>query len=232
MLQKSISFMRELVANNRTKDWFDAHRADYQQAKDEFERFIDKLIIEIRQFDPSIGSLTAKDCIYRIFRDVRFSPDKTPYKRYMGAYIARGGRKSELCGYYFHIEPSDAGFLNHSLWSGGVYCPDSKTLKAVRTDIYENIDEYKSLIFHKEFTDTFSWFEGDPVKTTPKGFPKDFPDIDLIKPKDFTFYKNIDESLLASDQLLEKSVEIYRKMLPYNEFMNRSILYHQEMAKE
>ncbi|GHT78384.1 TIGR02453 family protein [Bacteroidia bacterium] len=233
MLRKSITFLRDLLANNRTKDWFEAHRGDYLQAKEEYEQFIDRLIIEIRRFDPGIGNtLTAKDCVYRIYRDVRFSLDKTPYKRYLGAYIAPGGRKSELCGYYFHLEPDKAGFLNHSLWSGGVYAPDAKTLKAVRTDIYENIDEYKEVIFDPNFTSTFSWFGGDSVKTAPKGFPKDFPDMDLIKPKDFSFYKNIDEALLTSDQLLEKSIEVYRKMLPYNEFMNRSILYRKEMAND
>jgi uncharacterized protein (TIGR02453 family) len=198
-------------------------------AKEEYEQFIDLLIGEIRHFDPSIGSITAKDCVFRIYRDVRFSPDKTPYKNHFGAYIAQGGRKSDLCGYYFHIEPSGSGYLNHSLWAGGVYCPDASTLKAIRTDIYEYINEYKNIIHHKDFTDCFKWFDGNPVKTAPKGFPKDFPDIALIKPKDFSFYKNIDESLLESKQLLSKSVEVFKKMLPFNMFMNRAILYHREM---
>ncbi|MDR1673770.1 MAG: DUF2461 domain-containing protein [Bacteroidales bacterium] len=227
MLQKCIPFLRELEANNH-KEWFDAHRNEYLSAKEEYERFIDLLIGEIRRFDPTVGSITAKDCVFRIYRDVRFSPDKTPYKNHFGAYIAQGGKKSDLCGYYFHIEPSDSGYLNSSLWAGGVYSPDASTLKAVRTDIYEYIDDYKNIIRHKDFTDCFKWFAGNVVKTVPKGFPKDFPDIELLKPKSFSFYRNIDESLLGSEQLLKKSVEVFKKMLPFNKFINRAILYHRE----
>ena len=108
MLQTSITFLRELIANNN-KEWFDANRNFYQKARIEFDGFVDRLINEIRLFDPTIGSITAKDCVYRIYRDVRFSPDKTPYKNHFGAYIAQGGRKSLLGGYYLHVEPADAG---------------------------------------------------------------------------------------------------------------------------
>ena len=228
MLQKSISFLRELIANNH-KEWFDVHRDDYREAQSEFNRFIDSLIAEIRLFDPTIGSITAKDCVYRIYRDVRFSNDKTPYKNHFGAYIAPGGRKSPLGGYYFHIEPADAGYLNHSMWAGGIYCPDALTLKAIRTDIYEHSQEYRFIIQNKEFTDTFKWFDGNMLTTAPKGFPKDFPDIDLIKRKDYTYYRNIDDQMFQSDLLLEESIRVFRLMLPFNRFMNRAISYHQEV---
>ncbi|MDR1666312.1 MAG: DUF2461 domain-containing protein [Bacteroidales bacterium] len=228
MLQHTFSFLRELVANNH-KEWFDAHRDQYLKAKQEYFHFIDLLIDEIRNFDPSIGSVTASDCVFRIYRDVRFSADKTPYKNHFGAYIAQGGRKSILSGYYFHIEPAGSGYLNHSLWAGGVYNPDAHVLKAVRTDIYENTDEYKDIIYHKAFTGCFKWFDGSPVKTVPKGFPNNFVDVALIKPRDFSFYRNIDEALLKSDQLMEKSIEVFKKMLPFNRFMNRAIRYHQEL---
>ena len=131
-------------------------------------------------------------------------------------------------GYYFHIEPTDAGYLNHSMWAGGIYCPDAPTLKAIRTDIYEHTDEYKAIIHHKDFTGTFTWFDGNKLTTAPKGFPKDFPDIGLIKNKDYTFFKNIDEQTLLSDRLLEESVRVFQLTLPFNRFMNRAIRYHLE----
>jgi len=227
-MNTSISFLRELIANNH-KEWFDANRDFYREAKNEFDGFIEKLIVEVRQFDPSIGSITAKDCTYRIYRDVRFTNDKTPYKNHFGAYIAPGGRKSPLGGYYFHIEPADAGYLNHTMWAGGIYAPDAPTLKAIRTDIYENAQEYKSIIQNKEFTDTFKWFDGDMISTAPKGFPKDFPDLDLIRRKDYTFYRNIDDQMLQSNELLEESIRVFKLMLPFNRFMNRAIQYHREI---
>jgi len=221
-MKTCISFLRELIANNH-KEWFDANRDYYRKAKDEFDLFIERLIVEIRLFDPSIGQITAKDCVYRIYRDVRFSNDKTPYKNHFGAYIAQGGRKSLLGGYYFHIEPANAGYLNHSMWAGGIYCPDAPTLKAIRTDICEYPEEYKAIIHNKNFTDTFKWFDGNMLTTAPKGFPKDFPDIDLIKRKDYTYYRNIDDSTLYSDHLLEETIRVFKLMLPFNKFMNRAI---------
>jgi len=227
MLQ-CLSFLRELIVNNH-KEWFDANRQYYREAQDEFNRFIERLIAEIRLFDPAIGALTAKDCVYRIYRDVRFSNDKTPYKNHFGAYIAQGGgRKSTLGGYYFHIEPAGAGYLNHSMWAGGIYCPDAPTLKAIRTDIFEQSEEYKSIIQNEDFINTFKWFDGNMLTTVPKGFPKDFPDIDLLKRKDYTYYRNIDEKMLQSDRLLEESIRVFKLMLPFNRFMNRAILYHRE----
>lgn len=228
MLQTSISFLRELIANNH-KEWFDAHRDFYTEAKNEFNSLIDRLIVEVRRFDPTIGSITAKDCVYRIYRDVRFSNDKTPYKNHFGAYIAKDGRKSRFGGYYFHIEPADAGYLNHSMWAGGLYAPDAPTLKAIRTDIYENIGEYKSIVQNREFTDTFQWFDGDMLNTAPKGFPKDFPDMDLIRRKDYTYYRNIDDQTLLSDRLIEESIRVFKLMLPFNKFVNRAISYHFEL---
>ena len=224
-MKTSISFLRELIANNH-KEWFDANRDYYHEAQNEFNGFVDRLIAGIRAFDPTIGAITAKDCVYRIYRDVRFSKDKTPYKNHFGAYIAQGGRKSPLGGYYFHIEPAGAGYLNHSMWAGGIYCLDAPTLKAIRTDIYEHPDEYKAIIQNREFTDTFNWFDGNMLTIAPKGFPKDFPDIDFIKRKDYTYYRNIDEQTLLGNHLLEESIRVFKLTLPFNRFMNRAILYH------
>ena len=220
-----ISFLGELIANNH-REWFDANKQYYREAQNEFDRFVEHLITEIRLFDPTIGTIAAKDCTYRIYRDVRFSNDKTPYKNHFGAYIAQGGRKSRLGGYYFHIEPANAGYLNNSMWAGGIYCPDAQTLKAIRTDIYENTEEYKSIIQCATFKETFKWFDGNMLTTAPKGFPKDFKDIELIKRKDYTYYKNMDEQTLLGDRLLEESIRVFKLMLPFNRFMNRAIEYH------
>ena len=222
-----ISFLGELITNNN-REWFDKNRQYYKEAQNEFESFIDRLIAEIRQFDPTIGNIATKDCTYRIYRDVRFSNDKTPYKNHFGAYIAQGGRKSPLGGYYFHVEPANAGYLNNSMWAGGIYCPDAPTLKALRTDIYEHTEEYKAIIESNEFVETFKWFDGNMLTTAPKGFPKEFKDIELIKRKDYTYFRNIDQQTLISAQLLDESIRVFKLMLPFNRFMNRAISYHCE----
>ena len=227
-METCISFLRQLIVNNH-KEWFDANRDFYREAKNEFEGFIEKLIVEVRQFDQSIGSITAKDCVFRIYRDVRFTHDKTPYKNHFGAYIAAGGRKSPFGGYYFHIEPAGAGYLNHSMWAGGIYNPDAATLKAIRTDIVENTQEYKSIIQAQDFNDTFKWFDGNMISAAPKGFPKDFPDLELIRRRDYSYFRNIDGQMLLSDGLLGESVRIFKLMLPFNRFMNRAIEFHREM---
>ena len=224
-MKTAITFLRELIDNNH-KEWFDANRQYYREAQNEFNQFVDLLIPEIRSFDPSIGSITAKDCVFRIYRDVRFSNDKTPYKNHFGAYIAKDGRKSVMAGYYFHIEPIGAGYLNNSMWAGGIYSPAAPTLKAIRTDIYEHTKEYKNIIENKEFTGAFKWFDGNKLTIAPKGFPKDFAEIELIKHKEFTFYRNIDEQTLIDNYLLEKSIDIYKLMIPINKFINRAITYH------
>ena len=90
-----ISFLGELIANNN-REWFDANRHYYREAQNDFDLFIEQMIVEIRRFDSSIGALTAKDCTYRIYRDIRFTNDKTPYKNHFGAYIVQGGKKSPL----------------------------------------------------------------------------------------------------------------------------------------
>jgi len=225
IMKTAISFLNELIANNH-KEWFDANRQYYREAQNEFNQFIDLLISEIRTFDPSVGAITAKDCVFRIYRDVRFSNNKTLYKNHFGAFIAKGGRKNELGGYYFHIEPAAAGYLNHSMWAGGIYNPVAPALKAIRTDIYEQTEEYKNIIQNKEFTDTFKWFDGNILTNAPKGFPKDFADVELIKRKDYTFYRNIDEQTLLGNGLLEESIRVYKLMLPFNQFINRAITYH------
>lgn len=117
-----IKFLQNLEKNNN-REWFKDHDKEYKKAKKEFENFVIKLIIEINKFDNSIGYVEPKDCIFRIFRDVRFGMNKDPYKNNFGAYIATNGRKSLTAGYYIHIQPDE------SFAGGGIYSPPSDILK-------------------------------------------------------------------------------------------------------
>ena len=139
MINKNILLFLNELKNNNNRDWFHANKPKYNEAKVEFENYINNLIPEIGKFDNEIKHLEAKECIFRIFRDVRFSKDKSPYKPNFGAYIVKGGKKSGNAGYYLHIEPEN------SFLGGGIYMPPSNILKAIRIEIYENIDEFKSI---------------------------------------------------------------------------------------
>src|SRR5450631_3458500 len=116
MLQrKTVNFLKDLKKNNN-RPWFDKHRPAYENAKLDFGDFIQSIIHKHSKKDPTIGSLKAKECMFRINRDIRFSKDKTPYKSNMGASINRGGKKSMFAGYYFHLEPDGKSYVGGGLW--------------------------------------------------------------------------------------------------------------------
>jgi len=217
-----LGFLRDLAANNN-KEWFHAHKARYQLVRKEFEQYIAYLIAEIASFDDSIKNLQPKDCIFRINRDIRFSRDKLPYKKNFGAFIAPKGRRAGYAGYYFHVEPGN------SFAAGGIYRPSSKSLKAIRTEIYENTAEFKEIIYDPGFMEQFGTIVSDgKLKTAPKGFPKDFEDVDLLNYKDYTVLKPLEEDLLTSEALTDEIMEAFETVYPLNQFINEAIDFHTE----
>jgi uncharacterized protein (TIGR02453 family) len=211
-----LPFLYALKENNN-RDWFQANKQLYELAKKEVEDFVNYLIPQINTFDPAVGHLEAKKTLFRIYRDVRFSKDKTPYKTYFGAYIAPGGRKSVYAGYYLHIEP-DGCFL-----AGGSHCPQGEHLKKIRSEIYYNADELKSVMNSRDFKRYFKQIEGEKLKRPPLGFPKDFPDIELLKFKDFTLFHRFADERLSAAGLNEFCLDVFQKMKPFNDFMNRAL---------
>lgn len=215
-MQEVLNFLSELKENNN-KEWFDQNRDRYQECRKKVLFLTELVIHEVGKFDAEIGNLEAKDCVFRIFRDVRFSNDKTPYKTNMGSFIAKGGRKSFSAGYYVHIEPG-ASFVG-----GGSYCPPADALKAMRTEIFDHPEEFKQLVHSESFRKVYPELYDDKLKTAPKGFPKDFPDIDLLKYKSFAFGSTIDDSIVASDAYLTKIVGSLKELHPVNRFLNDAI---------
>lgn len=215
-MQEVLNFLSELKENNN-KEWFDLNRDRYQECRKKVLFLTELVIHEVGKFDSEIGNLEAKDCVFRIFRDVRFSNDKTPYKTNMGSFIAKSGRKSFNAGYYVHIEPG-ASFVG-----GGSYCPPADALKAMRTEIFDHPEEFKQLVRSESFRKIYPEFYDDKLKTAPKGFPKDFPDIDLLKYKSFAFGSTIDDSVVASDAYVTKIVGSLKELYLVNRFLNNAI---------
>jgi len=216
-IKNIMDFLSQLKVNNN-REWFNDNRDGYKKSKDNYEIFIDELIPKLKNIDESIGVVTAKECVFRIFRDVRFSKDKTPYKPNFGAFIASGGRKSVKAGYYVHLED------NMSFAGGGIYMPQPDVLKKVRNEIYFNADEFNTIISSKEFKKYFvGLMEHGKLKNGPKDFPKDFPYIDLLKYKSYAVGHNLSNSDVLGNKFSDKLVEIFESMLPLNQFINRAL---------
>jgi len=215
-MQEVLNFLSELKENNN-KEWFDQNRDRYEKSRKKILFLTELVIHELAKIDPEIGIQDPKNCVFRIFRDVRFATDKTPYKTNMGSFIAKGGRKSTSAGYYIHVEPG-ASFVG-----GGSYCPPAYALKAFRTEIFDHPDEFKKLIYKDSFQKLYTEMYDDKLKTAPKGFPKDFPEIDLLKYKSYAFTSNLDDSEVTSDAYISKILAAMKELYPVNRFLNSAL---------
>lgn len=220
MLQSStLKFLNDLKKNNH-KPWFDAHRKEYEAAKNDYATFIQAVIDKHAKSDPTIKSIIAKDCMFRINRDVRFSKDKSPYKTNMGAYISRGGKKSIYGGYYFHCEPGQ------SFVGGGLWMPLPPELSKVRQEIDYNFEKFKKIITSKKFKSVYSDLSRDPeyiLSRVPKGYEPDNPAAEYLKLKSFVSMTALKDADLTSKDLLKKVTTAFEALQPVIEFVNESL---------
>ncbi|MGL4292437.1 MAG: DUF2461 domain-containing protein [Bacteroidales bacterium] len=210
-MKAMFQFLQDLSRNNN-REWFQEHKADYDSYREVFEFMVQELIDEIAMFDASVAGLQAKQTLFRIYRDTRFSHDKTPYKTHFGAWIAKGGRKSEFPGYYLHLEPG------YCLIAAGIWHPDPKLLKMVRQEIYDNLDDFLEIIRDREFIDAFGEVQGGSLRTMPRGFAKDFPEPHLLMLKDYFVEKPLRESFFDENWVINASATL-KKALPFNRFL-------------
>ena len=215
-LEKTLAFLNQLKDNNN-RPWFQEHKANYSEAKNQFDGFVNRLIPLVKGIDAGLDLSDAKACTFRIYRDVRFAKDKSPYKINFGAFIARGGRKSPFAGYYLHCEPGG------SFVGGGAHMPASRFLRAIRTRIYENTDEFKAIIEASEFKKYFKEIYGEKLKTTPRGFPKDFAEIDLLRHKHYSLAHTIADDFWTAEDAVDRILDIFSAQYPFNTFINTAV---------
>lgn len=212
-----LDFLKQLKENNN-REWFQKNKKIYETAKAEMEAFVDILIPQIAVFEPSVKYVNAKDCMFRIFRDVRFAKDKSPYKTNMGAWISKGGRKSAGPGYYLHIQPGE------SMLAGGVYMPEPDQLKKIRQEIYYNAGEFKAILESKNAKKYFNGLsEWDKQKLPQRDFPKDFPDIDLLKYRHYTVAHMLDDKHVIEKDFSKLVIKVFGLMQPLNAFLERAL---------
>jgi uncharacterized protein (TIGR02453 family) len=216
-IRQILEFLSELGQNNN-REWMEANKAWFKNARAGFEKLVNHLIMDIATFDPSVQGLAPKDCIFRLNRDIRFSNDKSPYKTHFGAYIAQGGRKSENAGYYIHLQPHD-----NSLLGGGMYMPSGEALKKIRQEVDYNASELKKIVSERSFKEYFGSIQGDQLKTAPKGYPADHPNIEFLRLKSYFVLNNVTDTEVVDAGFPEKAVAVFSAMHPFNDFLNVAV---------
>lgn len=215
----TIKFLKELKKNNQ-RDWFEANRKQYEAAKNDYAIFTQNVIDAFGKKDEAIAALKAKDCMFRINRDVRFSKNKDPYKTNMGASFIKGGKKSPLSGYYFHCEPGN------SFVGGGLWMPEPDGLKKLRQEIDYNFDEFKKITGSKKFVAAYKEMgdsEGTRLSRPPKGYDADNPAIEYIKLKSFVAMAPITDEELTGKNLLKKITGAFEALQPLIVFINQAL---------
>jgi uncharacterized protein (TIGR02453 family) len=198
LAKETVDFLKRLDANN-DRDWFTANKGAFQSANDNIIAVTGELIGRIAKFDPDVSGLDPKSCVFRIYRDVRFSKDKSPYKTNLGAFIAPGGKKNMSPGYYFHVQP------RMFFAAAGKHLPDASELLKIRTAIARNTKEFLKIVESGSFKKRFGDLDGERLSRPPKGFDAEHPAIEYLKLKSFT----VSEEFSAKDAISKN----YPKML-------------------
>lgn len=217
--QQTLQFLKSLKKNNK-KEWFDKNRGRYDEAKKNIEETTAEIIKRLSKTDESIAHLQARECMFRINRDVRFSKNKAPYKTNMGVYFSKGGKKGIQAGYYFHIEPG-AAFI-----AGGLWMPMPEELKKVRQEIDYNFEEFNKIISAKTFKGLFGDLdrsEGYTLRRIPKGYEENNPAIEYLKLKSFIVTRKIPDDELSAKDAEKKVAAYFEKMKPFIDFLNRAV---------
>ena len=216
-LKPVFDFLNGLQKNNN-RIWFEKNRSDYENAKATFESFVDELIVGFGKIEDLKG-VTAKDCIMRIYRDVRFSKDKSPYRTNMGAMIASGGKKSARLGYYLHLAPH-----NESMMAGGLYQAETGQLNKFRSAIDRNAQPFKAIINDKKFRQYFGTLDGEKLKTAPQGYDRDHPEIELLRLKQIVAIHHVSDEKVFSPRFSAHVLDTFTVMKPFLDYLNSVII--------
>lgn len=212
-----LDFLTELKENNR-KEWIEENRPFLEMAKEEFKSLVSDLLEEMKQFDSSLALLTAKDCIFRMNRDVRFSKDKSPYKIWMSAVMAEEGRKSLNAVYYLHLQPG-----NETMLAGGIYQPVGEQIRKIRQEVDYNAGELKQIVSSPAFQKFFKEIQGDKLSRAPKGYSPDHPNIEFLKLKSFLAIRTFPDREVVAPDFITEVMDSFRAVQPLKEFLNVAV---------
>lgn len=213
-----LKFLKDLGRHN-DRGWFDRNKSRYLEAKAGFEQVVEAVLNEVVKFDPALAGLDPKKLPFRIYRDVRFSKDKRPYKTNMGAGFSPNGRLVQEPGYYLHVEPGNKSFV-----AGGIYMPDASNLAKIRQEIDYNPDGLKKIAGAKKFKDAFGDFDDfDKLKTMPKGYPKDHPQIEWLKLKSFIVTMPLTDTQVSDKKFVKLISSACKQIKPMNDYLREAL---------
>jgi len=218
MIQRTtIQFLKDLKKNNN-KPLFDKNKPRYEEAKKDIEQMVEAFLVRLTSFDKRYAKVKAKDCVFRIYRDIRFSPDKTPYKTHLGASISPNGKKVNEPGYYLHIEPTK------SFLAGGIWMPDKDLLKKIRQEIVYNSKSIRKILSDKKFKKYFGELDKEyKLSRPPKGYEKDHPEIELLKFNSYIVWHQYSEKEIFASSFIKELSEGARIMKPLLAFIDEAI---------
>ena len=213
-----VAFFRSLKRNNR-REWFQPRKAHFEQhVKGPMIELVTALNSEFAKFAPQYVS-DPKKAVFRIYRETRFSSDKTPYKTHIAAsFSRRGGERLAAGGFYFSVSHDQIEV------AGGIYHPEPETMLIVRTHIAEHHEEFRRLLADKKVRRLLGELQGDALSRAPKGFDPGHPAIALIKMKDWILDTTLDPAFATTPRLYRELADRFRAMLPVIEFLNRPLL--------
>ena len=226
-MKEIIDFLRDLSCNNN-KEWFNANKRRYQQVLSLWQDFCGELIKKVGQYDPDIARLTVKYFTYRIYRDTRFSADKSPYKTHFGVFLSKGGKKSMHAGYYFHVGTGmGEAYPNCHMIASGNYCFEPRVIKMLREDISFDWGVFKADVL--DVADpSFKVDMDGALKRVPKEYPADAPYADFMRLKSFSLVTYLDDDFILQPDLVSRVSELFKSVKPFNDFINRAVDFQED----
>lgn len=215
---KGIYDFLDRIAANNNRQWFADNNSEYQDLRAQWIEDIDRLIACMSLWQPDFSRQAGRDAVYRFARDTRFSPDKSPYKTFFSAAISPYGRKTERAAYYLQV---DARREENGLY-GGMYCLDSRMLAKLRHAIVDNCEEFEEIVNAPDLCRLYPGWLGEVLRTAPKGWPKDHPQIEYLRLKCYGKFHRCDRRYFESDRWYEKASEDFRVLKPLIDFLNYS----------
>lgn len=219
-MDNTLKFL-QAIAKNNNREWFEKNKPKYLEAKQTFEDFLESLHKELLKFDESLAALNPRKLGFRIYRDVRFSKDKRPYKVNMGAGFSPGGKMMQEPGYYIHLEPGK------SFVAGGFYMPEAESLAKIRQEIDYNADAFGKILKDKKFKKFFpkGLDDFDKLKTAPKGYAKDHPHLGWLQHKSYIVSHYFTDKQVLDKKFAKNVAEVCKSLKMLNDFLNEAVAW-------